>query len=85
MKIIKQFEDREYYRLPGVKPKHKEVEPNATWFWGLGENGYLYYRFIPMSDPDQWFAYQNHADYLPMSVAQMKKIVNEFGHLLVFL
>ena len=80
MKIIKEFEDKEYYRLPVVKPKHRAIESYATWFWGLGEDGNVYYRFIPTDYPDRWYSLQNASD-LPMSVAQMKKIVNEFGHL----
>lgn len=84
MNIAKQFEDEEYYRLPGVRPTGI-IPPGATWLWGLGEDGQLYYRFVPSDYPDQWYAYQTHAEYLPMSIAQMKKIVNEFGHLLVFL
>jgi len=83
MNIVKEFEDNEYYHLPGVRPTGV-IDPSATWFWGLGEDGHLYYRFIP-SYTDQWSSYQIHADHIPMSIAQMKKIVNEFGHLLVFL
>ena len=85
MKIIKEFEDREYYRLPEVRPKHKAIEPDATWFWGLGEDGYLYYRFVPTLYEGQWYSYQVPTGQLPMSIAQMKKIVKEFGHLLVWL
>lgn len=84
MKILKEFEDNEYYHHPKVKPTGI-IEPNATWFWGLGEDGQLYYRFIPIDFPDQWYAYQTHASHLPMSIAQMKKIAKEFGHLLVWL
>lgn len=84
MNIVKQFEDKEYYLLPGVRPTGR-IEPDATWFWGLGDDGQLYYRFVSIYFPDRWYAYQSHADSLPMSIAQMKKLVNEFGHLLVFL
>ena len=84
MKILKEFEDKQYYHSTGVRPVGV-IQSDATWFWGLGEDGQLYYRFVPNDFPGKWYSYQTHAEHLPMSIAQMKKIVSEFGHLLVFL
>ena len=53
------------------------------WFWGLGDDGNLYYRSSEFANQDRWHEYKRLAG-ATLTIGDMKKIVKEFGHLIVF-
>jgi hypothetical protein len=81
MKIIKQFDDPEYFsrifrRNPG---------PNEYYKWGLGDDGLIYY-----SDTVGYTSSPNNWDLIcrpgcTLMIKDMRLIIKEFGHLLVFI
>lgn len=78
MKIIKEFEDPEYYG------KRYRGCPLGVWNWGLGDDGEIYCKSNAFGDRgEDWHS----IDYLSIvpPIKEMKKLVKEFGHLLVFL
>jgi hypothetical protein len=85
MKIVKQFEDREfllqYYNWCAV-----EHLSWAHFYWGLGDDGNLYAKCDTFTDPHRWYPTISLSDmeqYFQLKL--MKRIVKEFGHLVVFL
>ena len=81
MKIIKEFSDPEFH-------DKRALFNDGEWFWGLGEDGNLYCRWTPMFGPyeETWFEVSQMERILPLiSLREMKRIVKEFGHLLVWL
>lgn len=90
MEIVKSFEDSRYYdRL--YQERGMTCEKSA-WYWGLGEDGKLY------CFCDTFFATTEYREFsdvtgpegvgnnFPMlSISDMRRIVKEFEHLLVFL
>jgi len=70
IKIIKSFSDPEYAQQVGC----------MNWYWGLGDDGNIYRR---LHEQDNW----NYIGdlYLRTNLRDMKLIVKEFGHLLVWL
>jgi len=77
MKIIKQFESNDFARSQNV---------NFYWSWGLGDDGFLYGKgrlLDPTSRYTYWHPYADMTFGIPLS--EMKKIVKEFGHLLLFI
>ncbi len=90
MKIVKFFDDFEFYDktyepLNGV--------PNNPfrdyWRWGLGDDGELYWQCSDNIDPNKWYWFGTDGTSggiaRRLSLRDMKKIVKEFGHLLVFI
>ena len=82
MKIVKQFESNDFAkrRSPGMNSPLMIPQ----WSWGLGEDGELYCKgqitgFIVM---EEWYAYSRASFGIPSG--EMKKIIKEFGHLLIF-
>jgi len=71
MKVIKEFIDHEFM---------KNSDPDSIWIWGLGDDGWVYYRCSSYSNPDKWYIYGYS---LPLKT--MCKIVKEFGHLLTWI
>jgi hypothetical protein len=80
MKIIKQFDDLEYFKK---RYKGNKIEADDMWSWGLGEDGELYCRTTTISSK-KWLSMSEVAG-LVFSIADMKRIVKEFGHLLSLL
>ena len=81
MKIIKSFPDHDFInsRLENKDGHFDE------WYWGLGNDGELYYRTTENElHPDQWYAVDYTLSY-DIRLKDMKKLVKEFGHLLVWL
>ena len=80
MKIIKQFQDPEYYAA-----RFSYLEPESgEWYWGLGEDGALYCYSTRIID-DDWSEYSEMNDYKPLTIKTMSRIVREFEPLLVML
>lgn len=82
MKIIKQFDDFAFIE------KRYEDAHEYTWTWGLGDDGELYYHQTckGKTDLDSWcLATYNHIVMRYVSLQVMKRIIKEFGHLLVWL
>jgi hypothetical protein len=84
MNIVKEFEDQEFFCLPALSSP--EYHGLYTWYWGLSDDGDLYYRCTRFSEPDRWFELSKHDDIAGcISLKTMKKLVGQFEHLLVFL
>jgi hypothetical protein len=73
MKIIKEFQDHDFLKSAVDTPE------DHIWIWGLGDDGWVYYKSNAY-DLDQWSIYG-----YSLSLRTMKKIVKEFGHLVVFI
>jgi hypothetical protein len=80
MKIIKQFEDQEFFKK---RYRGEPFGPKDKWIWGLAEDGGLWYKNSFLSDWN-WHSADNIPN-LALSIKDMKRIVKEFGHLLAFL
>ena len=84
MKIVKSFYDDQYYDL---LCKHLGIpNDNQGWEWGLGEDGKLYCFCETFHQTMMWQDFIEVAGknfILPVSC--MRKIVKQFGDLLVFL
>jgi hypothetical protein len=57
--------------------------------WGLGNDGHLYSRFIgsgihKLKFPEEWQEYYEESPF-GVPFGEMKRIVKEFGHLLVWM
>jgi hypothetical protein len=84
MKIIKEFEDDDFFAHPKISSP--EYHGRYTWLWGLGDDGFIYYRSTRFSHPDEWRELSsNERIAILVSLKTMKKLVNQFGHLLVFI
>ena len=79
MKIIKSFEDLEFFKR---RYRGETVEPEDTWAWGLAEDGSLWY--LNTLVDKRWHSAENIPN-LALSIKEMKRIVKEFGHLLVWM
>lgn len=83
MNIIKEFEDQEFFCLSEVSTP--EYHGKYTWYWGLGDDGEIYYRCTRFSDPESWYKLKKHHEVAALiGLKTMKKLVKQFGHLLVF-
>jgi hypothetical protein len=69
MKIVKEFVDHDF-----------QVADDSTWSWGLGDDGWVYYKSSAYEDPNKWCIYG-----YSIRLKTMCKIVKEFGHLLVWM
>jgi hypothetical protein len=82
MKIVKELESNKFAikRSPGMNDSNHK----AHWSWGLGEDGILYGKgvFSGHSYEDNWYPY--HTLSFGITISEMKRIIKEFGHLLVF-
>lgn len=83
MNIIKQFEDPEFVRKVYHWTADDEWNPNDKWFWGLGDDGELYFRCTRFSS-FCWITIKdiNVGEYFTLKT--MRRIVKEFGHLVIF-
>jgi hypothetical protein len=80
MKIVKEFSDLEFFRK---RYRGNFYSQQDMWLWGLGENGELYCRCSTFAE-GKWYP-SDDIPYLNLSIADMKRITKEFGHLLVIL
>lgn len=87
MKIVKQFDSNEW----AIKHSGSRVsswdgaEHKPNWTWALGDDGYLYGQgwILGHLYTNGWCRYEDMSFGIPLT--EMKKIVKEFGHLLVWL
>ena len=83
MKIIKSFDDFEFFDQMVEGPNDSQKD---RWTWGLGDDGDLYFQWTESTDSFKWRAFKNAiAAHRHLSLRVMKRLVKEFGHLLVFL
>lgn len=83
MKIVKEFEDPEVLRLLYHWCAEEDLD-GSYFFWGLGDNGELYCRSDRFRQ-DNWFEIAAVSGFQGMiNLKIMKRIVKEFGHLVVF-
>ena len=86
MKIIKQFDDFEFFeRHYGMDYSDDELG-KSFWRWGLGNDGELYYQNNARdSNPKKWLAYPDEAYgmELLLTFSEMRRLVKEFGHLVI--
>ena len=90
MKIIKSYDDPEFFQKT-IKMYKSDTYSSYTakgniWKWGLGDDGKLYCQCSDFADSENWHSLgicPTAADVL--SISDMKKIIKEFGHLLVWL
>ena len=84
MNIVKQFEDPEFFRNVYHWNSPEELA-NHHFYWGLGDDGELYCHCTRFYK-DEW----QHLSFLGADVGNyitlklMKRIVNQFGHLVIF-
>lgn len=78
MKIVKSFEDKGYF-------DDRFSSTRETWRWGLGDDGNLYYQYDGGPHSDEWCWFFDPDERWSLSIQDMKRIVKEFGHLLVWL
>jgi hypothetical protein len=84
VRVVKSFEDPEFLKAIYGWVSDKEVEKDH-FYWGLGDDGGLYLSCSRFRDNDYWHkleAISNIEDHL--SIRVMKRIVKEFGHLVIF-
>jgi hypothetical protein len=81
MKIIKQFSDPIYMRKT-YESWESDDELVGDWAWGLGADGNLYCKCSDFEN-DDWYLF-SHTSF-KVGIPEMKRIVKEFGHLLVFI
>ena len=80
MKIIKYFEDFEFYCKYFDKPHNVLIN---KWEWGLSQDCNLYCRCSEMPNWG-WFSY-NEIEGYKVNLWDMKKIVDNFSYLLIVL
>ena len=84
MNIIKEFEDADFFAHPEISSP--EYHGRYTWYWGLGDDGQIYYRCTRFSDPNEWWNLHEAQEIAAIvRLKTMNKLVKQFGHLLVFL
>ena len=50
MNIVKEFEDHDFFCHPEISSS--EYHDRHTWYWGLGDDGQIYYRCTRFISPD---------------------------------
>ena len=82
MNIIKKFEDIDFlYKVYHWRP----LGHQDRWFWGLGEDGEVYHQCSLFTDRDVWKnLHENPSIAAKLTLKDMKRIVKEFGHLVIF-
>jgi len=87
MNIIKQFDDPHFFERHYYLAFEDEELKRGFWRWGLGDDGGLYYQCYAAEDPEDWYEYPDgdaYSEKLLVTFDEMRKIVKEFGHLVVF-
>jgi hypothetical protein len=84
MKIVKQFEDPEFLAITYNWVSSDNLS-REHFYWGLGEDGELYCKCSRFIENHLWHppcAIGNLEDKISLKL--MRRIVKEFGHLVVF-
>lgn len=86
MKIIKQFDDYEFFERHHYLEFEDEELKTGFWRWGLGDDGNLYCQCYGFDNPKYWYFYEEkcYEGRYHLLFSEMRKIVKEFGHLVVF-
>lgn len=84
MKIVKQFESNDFAKiLYKDLYSHIDYKEGAPWLiWGLGNDGDLYVMHgfpYHLKETSSWIVPRMY-----ISILEMKKIIKEFGHLIIF-
>lgn len=81
MKIVKEINDNEWAKKRSFVMSSPLNIP--CWSWGFGNDGLLYCKgLITGYSFTEWIPY--HKTGISITLSEMKKIVKEFGHLIVF-
>lgn len=91
MKIVKFFEDEDffekYHNDQGIQDD--AYKQKGHWYWGLSDDGDLCYHSSVYHHTEQWIIFNSNEKHYKvaskLSLKDMKKIVKEFGHLLVWI
>lgn len=67
-----------------AKERSHDIFKNQAFFeWGLGDDGNLYVRYsMSGHHRNSWVLYETSG--IAISMEEMKKVLKEFGHLVVF-
>jgi hypothetical protein len=84
MKIIKSFQSPDFVQ---------DHCPDATWEWGLGDDGRVYWRTSLHIFPNDWFTLgmtgfpfrSAVGAIMSLDIREMKKIIEQFGNLVALL
>lgn len=79
MKIIKEFLDNQY------SGKYRDA---IEWHWGCGKDGFLYYRFsTTFNGVIIKYGWHKCSQVMPkyFSISDMKRISDQFGHLILWI
>ena len=90
MKIIKKFTDCNFFERHFHPYLNDEELKKGFWNWGLGNDGNLYFQTNApgweLYPSKNWYSYPDsgYDDKLLVTFDEMRKIVKEFGHLIIF-
>jgi hypothetical protein len=86
MRIIKQFDDFDFFERHHYLAYEDEELKKGYWRWGLGDDGELYCQSYGFPEPEEWHPYPEvgYGGKLLVTFDEMRKIVKEFGHLVIF-
>ena len=83
MNIVKQFEDPDFYRR---RWSISLFNKDGRWYWGLGDDGSLYFKCSAIDNPNVWYGHNTvMGERFVPTIKEMKRIVEEFAHLLPFI
>jgi hypothetical protein len=89
MKIIKSFEDPEYfesyYNFHGIGISETIPKTIGRWYWGLGADGEIYYHSTVNCKKDVWYEAVSQNYNKLNSLKTIIKITHEFEEILAFL
>lgn len=78
MKIVKEFHSTEYAQ------KISLGYDNPYIIWGLGDDGNLYAKYSVSRYHSEKNWHRSDLIRFGLTIGEMKRIVNEFGHLIIF-
>lgn len=84
MKIVKQFEDDDFLRKVYSWREPHEFNDQDKFIWGLGEDGNLYFKCTRFNPGDAWNTFKTVAVADHLTLKEMKRLIKEFGHLVIF-
>ena len=86
MKIVKEFDHLDFFERHHYLAYDDEELKTGYWRWGLGENGELYCQCSTFDRPNGWYLYEEkcYEGQFYVLFSDMRRIVKEFGHLVVF-
>ncbi len=79
MKIIKSFEDYDFYE--------STCDPvdGHTWYWGLSDDGQIYCTCTEFNKYPSFYKYKEITGHRITSIKTMQKIIKNFGDLIPFI